>query len=74
VAKLEDCIISSKDVLIEGNSGTSNATGQKVCFGLCGISTRATTFIHKLADIDDLKVMRLVQTTASAAPQVALVE
>ena len=78
LAKLEDCVINGKDVLIEGKfSGTLNATGQTEFASGCvavGIFNKGDdVYIHKLADIDDLKVMRLVQTTASATPQVALV-
>ena len=61
LAELRDCVINGADVLIEGHfEGTLNATGKTEFAAGCvaiGIFNKGDeVYIHKLADLDDLKV------------------
>lgn len=61
LAELDNCVINGKDVLIEGSfSGTINASGKTEFASGCvvvGIFNKGDeVYIHKLADLDDLKV------------------
>lgn len=61
LAELRDCVINGADVLIEGHfEGTLNATGKTEFASGCvaiGIFNKGDeVYIHKLADLDDLKV------------------
>lgn len=61
LAELHDCVINGADVLIEGHfEGTLNATGKTEFASGCvavGIFNKGDeVYIHKLADLDDLKV------------------
>ncbi len=61
LAELHDCVINGADVMIEGHfSGTINATGKTEFASGCvavGIFNKGDeVYIHKLADLDDLKV------------------
>ena len=61
LAELHDCVINGADVLIEGHfEGTLNATGKTEFAAGCvaiGIFNKGDeVYIHKLADLDDLKV------------------
>ncbi len=61
LAELHDCVINGADVLIEGHfEGTLNATGKTEFGSGCvaiGIFNKGDeVYIHKLADLEDLKV------------------
>jgi cytoskeletal protein CcmA (bactofilin family) len=61
LAELDDCVINGVDVLIEGSfSGTLNASGKTEfasgCVAVGVFNKGEEVYIHKLADLDDLKL------------------
>lgn len=82
LAVLEDCVINGTDVMIEGQfSGTINAAGKTEfasgCVAVGVFNKGGEVYIHKLADLDDLKVTtvkNLKKPTEQSAPQLVQVQ